>query len=160
VKIHVFDIDQLPRRVLDRTWPNLAAKSAKNDSKLPPQDDPKSIKNRCQKSIKILIDLRATSPRLLGSPRRNALASWGDYRGVKKLHFIDLHIYIAYSGYKIWRFGISIGPKEPGSSTPRLRPGGAGGGLTSPRGTTAARPPFFHSANWGKAFGIHRFRRL
>ena len=25
----------------------------------------------------------------------------------------------------------------------RLRPSGAGGGLTSPRGITAARPPFF-----------------
>ena len=55
MKIHVFDVDKLSRRVLDRTWPNLGAKSAKNDPKMAPQNDPKSIKNRCQKMIKILI---------------------------------------------------------------------------------------------------------
>ena len=35
-----------------------------------------------------------------------------------------------------WAFGYL-------SDTLRLRPTGAGGGLTSPRGITAARPPFF-----------------
>ena len=58
VKIHVFDTDQHPRRVLERTWPNLGAKSAKNDPKMAPQNDPKSIKKRCQKMIKILIDFK------------------------------------------------------------------------------------------------------
>ena len=55
VKHHVLDADKLPRRVLDRSWPILAAKSAENDPNLAPQDDPKSSKNRLQKMIKILI---------------------------------------------------------------------------------------------------------
>ena len=41
----------------NRTWkPNLAAKSAENDPKMAPQNDPKSTKNRCQKTIEILIE--------------------------------------------------------------------------------------------------------
>ena len=43
-KIHVFNVDKLSRRVLDRTWPNLATKSAENGSKMAPQNDPKAIK--------------------------------------------------------------------------------------------------------------------
>ena len=70
---------------MDRTWPNLAAKRAENDPKMAPQDDPKSIKNRVQKMIKILIAFKTTDPALLGLARRNAQASWGDYRGGKKL---------------------------------------------------------------------------
>ena len=67
----------------NRTWkPDLAAKSAQNDPNLAPQDDPKSIKNRRQKSIEILIDNKPNFMRPLGPIRRNALASWGDYRGV------------------------------------------------------------------------------
>jgi hypothetical protein len=49
VKHHVLDADKLPRRVLDRSWPILAAKSAENDPNLAPQDDPKSNKNRFKK---------------------------------------------------------------------------------------------------------------
>ena len=45
----------LSRRVLDRTWPILAAKSAQNDPKMVPQNDPKLIKNGGQKIVKILI---------------------------------------------------------------------------------------------------------
>ena len=56
VNFHVFDVDQLPRRVLDRSWPILAAKRPQNDPNLAPQDDPKSAKNRVQKMINILID--------------------------------------------------------------------------------------------------------
>ena len=41
VKIHVFDVDRLARRVLDRTWPVLGAKSGKNDPNLAPQNEPK-----------------------------------------------------------------------------------------------------------------------
>ena len=67
VKIHVFDVDKLPRRVLDATWPNLGAKSAENDPNLAPQDDPKSIKNRVQKMIKILIDFKTAGMRFLVS---------------------------------------------------------------------------------------------
>ena len=66
MNIHVFDVDQLSRRVLDRSWPNLAAKSAENDPNLAPQDDPKSIKNRVQKMIKILIDFKTGAVRFLG----------------------------------------------------------------------------------------------
>ena len=68
MKIHVFDVDKLPRRVLDRTWPNLAAKSAENDPNLAPQDDPKSTKNRRQKMIKILIEKKTVPPIHLGRP--------------------------------------------------------------------------------------------
>ena len=56
MKIHVFDVDQPSRRVFDRTWRILASKSAKNDPKRTLQNDPKSIRKRCQKIIKILID--------------------------------------------------------------------------------------------------------
>ena len=66
VKNHVFDVDQLSRRVLDPSWPILAAKSAKNDPNLAPQDDPKSSKNTVQNMIKILIDFKTAIPRLLG----------------------------------------------------------------------------------------------
>ena len=51
--IDIFDVDQLARHVLDRSWRILAAKSAKHDPKKAPQTDPKSTKNRCQKNIKI-----------------------------------------------------------------------------------------------------------
>ena len=52
-------MDNLPRRVLDRTWPNLGAKTAENDPKMAAQDDPKSTKNRRQKMIKFLIEKRS-----------------------------------------------------------------------------------------------------
>ena len=67
-KIHVFDVDKLSRRVLDRTWPNLAAKRAENDPKMAPQDDPKSTKNGCQKMIKILIAKKGRRVVFLGQP--------------------------------------------------------------------------------------------
>ena len=66
MKIHVFDVDKLPSRVLDATWPILAAKSAENDPNLAPQDDPKSIKNRVPKMIKILIEKKRRGMRLVG----------------------------------------------------------------------------------------------
>ena len=66
MKIHVFDVDKLPSRVLDATWPILAAKSAKNDPNLAPQDDPKSIQNRVQKMIKILIEKKTAGMRFVG----------------------------------------------------------------------------------------------
>ena len=68
MKIHVFDVDKLARRVLDRTWRILGAKSAENDPNLAPQDDPKSIKNRVQKMIKILIDFKTAGMRFLARP--------------------------------------------------------------------------------------------
>ena len=67
-EIHVFDEDKLSRRVLDRTWPILAAKSAKNDPNLASQNDPKSTKNRCQKMIDILIDFKMGGTAFLGRP--------------------------------------------------------------------------------------------
>ena len=66
--IHVFDVDKFSRRVLDRTWPNLAAKSAENDPKLALQNDPKSTTNRCQKMIEMLIEKSTNFMRLLGRP--------------------------------------------------------------------------------------------
>ena len=65
VRNHVLDVDRLPRRVLDRSCPILAAKSAQNDPNLAPQNDPKSTKNRRQKMIKILIDFKTARMRFL-----------------------------------------------------------------------------------------------
>ena len=66
--MHVFDVDRLPRRVLDRSWPILEAKRAENDPKLAPQSDPKSTKNRCQKMIEILIEKRTNFVIHFGRP--------------------------------------------------------------------------------------------
>ena len=81
-KINVFDVDKLSRRVLDRTWPNLAAKSAENDPKMVPQNDPKSTKNRCQKMIKILIEKKEAIVRFGGWPGGLRGALGGKIRGV------------------------------------------------------------------------------
>ena len=62
------DEDKLSRRVLDRTGPNLAAKSAQNDPKMAPQNDPKSTKHRCQKMIKVSIEKIAQGTIHLGRP--------------------------------------------------------------------------------------------
>ena len=56
MKIHVFDADQPSERISGQTWPNLGAKKVQNDFKLVPQNDPKSIQNRIQKQLAILID--------------------------------------------------------------------------------------------------------
>ena len=48
MKIHVFDVDKLSRRVLDRTWRILGAKSAENDPKMVAQNEPKSTPNPCK----------------------------------------------------------------------------------------------------------------
>ena len=64
--------------------PNLAAKSANNDPKMDPQNDPKSTKNQHEKIIKILIEKKTISPQA----RRNARAEWGDYRGANKPPFV------------------------------------------------------------------------
>ena len=56
---HVFDADKLSERILGQTWPNLGAQMAEHDSKLAPQNDPKSIENRSRKIIEMLIDFGA-----------------------------------------------------------------------------------------------------
>ena len=68
MKIHVFDTDKHPRRVLERTWPNLVAKSAENDPKMAPQDEPKSKKNRCPKISKNLLDFKRPRTAFLVRP--------------------------------------------------------------------------------------------
>ena len=83
MKIHVFDVDKLPRRDLDRSWPNLAAKSAENDPKLAPQNDPKSVQNGAPKLLKILIDFKRGFPRFGGWPGGLRGALGGKTRGVK-----------------------------------------------------------------------------
>ena len=90
MKIHVLDVDKLPKRVLDRTWPNLAAKKAKNDPNLAPQDDPKSIKNRVQKMIKILIDFKTPILRFLGPTGGMRRPPGGIIGGVKNSAKEDL----------------------------------------------------------------------
>ena len=90
MKIHVFDVDKLPRRVLDATWPNLGAKSAENDPNLGPQDDPKSTKNRVQKMIKILIDFKTKLMRFLGRTGGMRRPPGGIIGGVKNSAKEDL----------------------------------------------------------------------
>ena len=77
----MFDKDELPKRVLERTLPNLAAKEARNDPKMASPNDPKSIKNRCRNTVNILIETKSVSDDPFVPAQRNALASWGDYRG-------------------------------------------------------------------------------
>ena len=90
MKIHVFDVDKLPRRVLDATWPNLGAKSAENDPNLAPQDDPKSTQNRRQKTIEILIDNKTNFERRLGRPGGMRRPLGGIIGGVKNSAKEDL----------------------------------------------------------------------
>ena len=82
MKIHVFDVDELSRRVFDRTWRLLASKSAKNDPKMAPQNEPTSIQKRCPKMIKILI--ASKRPRMHSRGRSGGLrgALGGNIRGV------------------------------------------------------------------------------
>ena len=68
MNIHVFDAAKLSRPVLDRTWPNMTAKTAENDPKMAAQNDPKSSKNRCQKMIEILIDKKGGRVVFLSRP--------------------------------------------------------------------------------------------
>ena len=82
VNIHVFDVDQFPRRVFDRTWRILASKSAKNDPKMAPQNDPKSIQKRCQKMMKILIDFKRAIVRFGAWPGGLRWPLGGNIRGV------------------------------------------------------------------------------
>ena len=86
----------------------------------------------------------------LGPIRRNALASWGDYRGVKKLHFRDLHISSAYYGFKIVRFGISIGHEvvDPARLSSPLR---GGRRIDFPKGDHR-RPPAFSLWRFGEGY--------
>ena len=62
--------------------PNLAAKSAENDPNLAPQDEPKSIKNRCQKMIKFWVASKRAMPRFRGWPGGLRGALGGKIRGV------------------------------------------------------------------------------
>ena len=68
MKNHVVDVDKLARRVFDRIWLILAAKSAERETNLAPQDDPKSIKNRLQEMITMLIAFKTAGTRFLGRP--------------------------------------------------------------------------------------------
>jgi len=72
---------------LDRAWPILAAKSAKNDPNLAPQNDSKSTKNRCKKTIEFLIELRTRVPQFLSRPGGMRWPPGGIVGGAKNLHF-------------------------------------------------------------------------
>ena len=95
MNIYVFDVDKLSRRVLDRTWRNLAAKSAENDPKMAPQNDPKSTKNRCQKMIEILIEKRTNFVGHLGRPGGMRWPPGGIIGGAKNSLF-ELCRYLKY----------------------------------------------------------------
>ena len=144
MKIHVFDVDKLSRRVLDRTWRILGAKSAENDPNLAPQDDPKSTKNRCQKTIEILIEdktnflghlgrsggMRWPPGGIIGGSKNYPLGLWFCFlmicsflKHIMALRFGDL----AY-GLGIWQV----------IRHALLHPSGAGGGFK--RSTHSASP--------------------
>ena len=61
----------------------MATNNAENDPKMAPQNDPKSIKNRCQKMINILIDYQEGFARFRGWPGGLRGALGGKTRGVK-----------------------------------------------------------------------------
>ena len=121
---------------MDRSWPIFAAKSAKNDPKLAPQNDPKSTQNRCQKMIEILIDNKTDFVRHLGQSggmrwppggiiggAKNSLSEICRYlRHIRALRFADL-------GFR--------------SSTLGSTPTGRAADCLPLRGDAAARPPFF-----------------
>ena len=78
----MFDVDKLSRRVLERTWPILAAKSAENDPKMAPHDGSKSVKNGVPKMIKFLIEKQLAIMGLGGWPGGLRWALGGKTRGV------------------------------------------------------------------------------
>ena len=108
MKIHVFDVDKLSRCVLDRTWPNLAAKSAENDPKLATQNDPKSTKNRCQKMIEILIEKKGGRVVFLGRPGGMRWPPGGIIGGAKDSLFEILQVSKAYYSFAYLEFLLSI----------------------------------------------------
>ena len=90
MKVHFFDEVQLAGHVLDRTWPNLDTKSAENDPKMAPQNDPESIKKRCQKMIKILIDFKRAIVRFGGWPGGLRWPLGGKTRGVRNAQDLSI----------------------------------------------------------------------
>ena len=126
MKIHVFDVDRLPRCVLDRTWPNLAAKSAKNDPKMAPQNDPKSTKNRCHKMIEILIDKKGGRVVFLGRPGGMCWPPGGIIGGAKNSLFEIGRCLRHIMALRCTDFGVR-------SSTPCSTPTGRAADLSVPR---------------------------
>ena len=147
MKIHVFDVDKLSRRVLGRTWPNLGAKKAENDPKMAPQNDPKSIKHRCQKLIEILIEKRALRPIHFGRPGGMRWPPGGIIGGAINLLFELCRYLKAYYGFKMWRFGLWLRllAVDPARPAPPLR---GGRRIDFPKGDHRRPPAFLSSAIW------------
>ena len=148
VKFHVFDVDRLPRRVWDRSWPILAAKSAQNDPNLAPQNDPKSTPNRCPKTIEILIENKGGRGVFLGRPGGMRWPPGGIIGGAKNSLF---EICRCLRHIKALRFGDLAFGLDIWLSVwhARLRPSGAGGGLIDfPKGDHR-RPPAFCRLRFG-----------
>ena len=81
----------------------MAAKSAKDDPNLAPQDDPKSTKNGCQKVIEILIENKTNFVGHFGRsggmrwPPGGIIGGSKNYpAGLKDLHFEDWQVSLAY----------------------------------------------------------------
>ena len=136
VKIHVFDEDKLSRRVLDRTWPILGAKSAENDPKMAPQDDPKSTKNRRPKMIEILIEKKSVLVIHLGRSGGMRWPPGGIIGGAKTSHFEICRCLRHIMALRFRRFSFR-------SSTPCSAPPGRAADCLPLWGDTAARPPTF-----------------
>ena len=122
MKIHVFDVDQLSRRVLDRTWPNLGAKRAENDPKMGAQDDPKSTQNRRQKMINILIEKRTNFEIHLGRPGGMRWPPGGIIGGAKDSLFelcrYLMHIMALRFGDLALASAFGVRSSTPGSAPP------------------------------------------
>jgi len=84
----------------------LAAKSAKHDPNLAPQNDSKSTKNRRQTSIEILIDNKNHFVRHLGQSGGMRWPPGGITRGSKEKHFEDLQVSKEHYGFKMCSFGL------------------------------------------------------
>ena len=66
----------------DALWTELGPILVPKSSHMGPQEGPKRHQKRAQNDIKILIEIQEPGGCTFGPARRNALASWGDHRGV------------------------------------------------------------------------------
>ena len=85
-----------------------------------------------QKAMQIFDRKRAGPTEFWEAARRNALGSWGDNRGVKRLAFCDLQVSCADYGLEIGDSACGLADLQFRSST-RCGPSGAGGGLIASR---------------------------
>ena len=94
--------------VLGNNKSNLATKRAENDRKMTPQNDPKSSKNRCQKMIKMLIDIKTNFAIHFGRPGGMRWPPGGIIGGAKDSLFEICRYLRQIMASRFWRCWLSI----------------------------------------------------